>query len=75
MNIVTEKMRQAGSNMASALMDAQISKCMGELDGSRDWEQFVKGHGYKNIDLIELYLKEKIESVTAIYLAMCREKE
>ena len=70
---VTEEMREAGSQIASDLMDAQVSRCMGGLGGSKDWEEFESFHSGKNMDLIKQYVAGEIDSVTAIYIAMHRE--
>jgi hypothetical protein len=71
--LVTEEMREAGSEIASALMDAQVSSHMGGLGGSKDWEEFESSHSGKNMDLIKQYVADEIDSVTAIYIAMHRE--
>jgi len=59
---LTDAMIRAGNLMASSLYDASVCKCLGE-------------HNYTNppnLDIIERYLNEEIDSVTAIYLAMQR---
>ena len=71
--MVTEEMREAGSQMASDLMDAQISVHINGLGGSKDWEEFESSHSGKNMDLIRQYVNGEIDSVTAIYIAMHRE--
>lgn len=71
---VTEKMREAGSQIASALMQAQVAKCTGGLGGKKDWKKFESVHSGKNIDLIKQYINDDIDSVTAIYIAMRREE-
>ena len=71
--MVTEKMREAGSQIASDLIDAQVSNCMGGLGGSKEWEEFESSHSGKNMDLIKRYVNDEIDSVTAIYIAMHRE--
>ena len=71
--MVTEKMREAGSQIASDLIDAQVSNCMGGLGGSKVWEEFESSHSGKNMDLIKRYVNDEIDSVTAIYIAMHRE--
>ena len=70
---VTEEMREAGSQIASDLIDAQVCFRMGGLGGSKSWEEFKASHSGKNIDLIEQYVNDEIDSVTAIYIAMHRE--
>ena len=71
--MVTEEMREAGSQIASDLMDAQVSFCLGGLGGSKEWEEFESFHCGKNMDLIKQYANGEIDSVTAIYIAMHRE--
>ena len=71
--MVTEEMREAGSQIASDLMDAQVSFHMGGLGGSKEWEEFESFHCGKNMDLIKQYVNGEIDSVTAIYIAMHRE--
>ena len=71
MNPLPEAMRLAGEKIASTLMDAQISKCMNGLGGSKTWEEWID-EDIENKDLIVAYLEEKIVSVEAIFLAMQR---
>lgn len=71
MTQVTETMRIAGSNIASALIDAQVSKCMDGLGGSKTWDEWCQ-IDIPNRDLIVDCLEERIDSVTAIYIAMDR---
>ena len=71
--MVTEEMREAGSQIAADLMAAQVSFHMGGLGGSKDWEEFESFHSGKNMDLIKQYVNGEIDSVTAIYIAMHRE--
>lgn len=68
---VTPEMVKAGSDIASVLLDASIAKCMNGLGGSKTWEEFVEGD-VRNQDIVIDYLEDRIESVTAIYLAMER---
>lgn len=68
---VTPEMQKAGSEMASVLMDAGIAKCMDGLGGSRTWSDWL-AEDVPNRDLAIEYLDDKIDSVTAIYLAMDR---
>ena len=70
--MVTEKMREAGSQIASDLIDAEIAWNMNGLGGSKKWNEFVEGHSGKNFDLIMKHVDDKIDSVTAIYIAMNR---
>ena len=71
--MVTEEMREAGSQIASDLMDAQVSFCLGGLEGSKGWEEFESCHCGKNMDMVKQYVNGEIDSVTAIYIAMHRE--
>ncbi len=70
--MVTEKMREAGSQIASDLIDAEICYSMGGLGGSKNWGEFVAGYSGKNFDLIYRCVNGEIDSVTAIYIAMNR---
>ena len=70
--MVTEEMREAGSQIASDLMNAQVSFHVRGLGGSKDWDEFESFHGGKNMDLIKQYVNGEIDSVTAIYIAMHR---
>ena len=69
--IVTEEMRLAGENIANALICASVSKSMGGLGGSKTWE-YPNNFNDENLDLILQYLDNKIDSVTAIFIAMQR---
>lgn len=72
-NIPTDAMIKAGQDWASHATGAQIAKAMGELGSTkeqRDWQL----SNFKNIDLIQMYLNEEIDSVTGIYMAMERER-
>ena len=71
--MVTEEMREVGQQIAADLTDASISKEMGGLGGSKDWEEFKSSFNGKNLDLIKQYVEGEIDSVTAIYIAMHRE--
>lgn len=71
---VTEQMKKAGKNLASNLYDASISKAMGGLGGCKTLDEWLDEE-VPNRDIILLYLEEKIDSVTAIYMAMERAKE
>lgn len=72
-SIVTSQMREAGSKIASDLMDIQVMSCLAVPPGNLDWEEFKAHHGNKNMDIILKYFGGQIDSVTAIYLAMHRE--
>jgi hypothetical protein len=66
---VTKEMNEAGKAMASNLMTATVVKSFNGMGGSITWEDW----GQKDIpnkDIIQMYLDEVIDSVTAIYLAM-----
>lgn len=69
-----ENVVKAGENMASMLMDAQVSKCMDGLGGSKTWEEWL-GEDFENKDLVVRYLNEEINSIEAIYLAMQRAQD
>lgn len=73
--VVTKRMQEAGNEMASNLIDAQISKCMDGLGGCKSWKEFVD-QDIPNRDLIIKYLesKEDFDSVSAMYTAMERER-
>jgi hypothetical protein len=62
--LVTVTMSDAGSLFAAALYDASVSKA---LDGG-----IIDLEGLPHPDLIQDYLEGKINSVTAIYMAMER---
>lgn len=65
---VTEEMKKAGNDIASHLYDASISRALGgNLD---EW----LNEEVPNRDIILLYFEEKIDSVTAICMAMERAK-
>ena len=69
----TEHMIKAGQDWASHATDARVAKYMGELSstkGQREWQL----SNFKNVDLIEMYLNDEIDSVTGIYMAMERAK-
>lgn len=70
---VTDKMAEAGRQIASELMTAQVAYNMDGLGGSMYYEEWLE-KPTKNRDLIMQYLLDEIDSVTAIYLAMEREK-
>jgi hypothetical protein len=74
MNTPTEAMIKAGNDWASHATDAHIAKCMGELGSTkehRDWQL----SNFENVDLIQMYLNNEIDSVTGIYMAMERAKK
>lgn len=65
---VTEQMKQAGNEIASYLIDATIEKVVTHAFNIKKYED-------KYQQLILDYLDEKIDSVTAIYIAMNNERE
>ena len=71
---VTKEMREAGSNIASALCDASIAKSFDGLGGSKTWDEWLGEEEIPNRDIVLAYLEEEINSVTAIYITMEREK-
>ncbi len=73
-NKPTEVMSKAGNDWASHAIDASIAKSMGEL-GSTKEDRAWQLSNFKNIDLIESYLQNEIDSVTGIYMAMKRAEE
>lgn len=71
---VTDEMRRAGSKISSALISANVSYHIGGLGGSKTWEEWF-AEGVPNKDLVIAYVENRIDSVTAIYIAMHRAKE
>ncbi len=69
---VTDAMREAGEEIASLLMTAQVAKCMNGLGGSKTYGEWLETE-MKNKDLVIAYLNDEICSVEAIYIAMGRE--
>lgn len=59
---------EAGEQIASDLMDAQITKSMDTMGG----HVVKKISEYNNSDLVQKYLDNEIVSVEAIYVAMQR---
>jgi len=68
---VSTAMIQAGNDFASHAMTASIAKSMGELGSTTAHRQWQMDQ-CKNLDLIEAYLNDEIDSVTGIYVAMDR---
>lgn len=68
---VTPEMVKAGNDIASVLIDASVANSMNGLGGSTTWDEFVSRQTH-NRDIVIDYLENRIESVTAIYLAMER---
>ena len=69
--VVTNKMVEAGNVMASDLANWSISKALGGLGDSTLYEELSK-RDVVNKDLVIAYLDKKIDSVTAMYIAMER---
>lgn len=65
---VSEEMQLAGNEMAADLMSVTIAK----NDLGINWKDFVSEYKGDNLDLLEAYIAEEIDSVTAIYIAMER---
>ena len=61
-------MIKAGNDIASLLIDASIQKQMGGLGGGRAYS--ISNFPTKFQDIIQAFIDDKIDSVTAIYLAM-----
>ena len=69
--MLQKEMIEAGEQIASDLMDAQISKCMGIMGGHT-----IKNISeYSNSDLIKKCLDNEMASVEATYIAMKRVEE
>jgi len=68
----SEKMIEAGQQMASDLMTASVCWCGNGLGGSKSWREFIS-QPLANKDLIQRYINHEICSVEAIYIAMRRE--
>jgi hypothetical protein len=68
MELPTQKQIEAGNEVAADLYDATISKA---LDDITEVEENTK---YVYPDIVQMYLDEKIDTVTGIWLAMQREK-
>ena len=68
-NIPTSAMIEAGNKMANELWDANMDR----MSPSYSFQKIIKYSANK--DILTMYLSEKIDSVTAIYMAMERTKE
>lgn len=68
---VTLEMVEAGKRVASDIVGAQVAYSMDGLGGSKTWEQW-DAEPHPNRDLLIGYVEGRIDSVTAIYLAMER---
>lgn len=71
---VTEKMKEAGARIASDLVTATVVASMAGLGGCKSWKEFEQSHDGQNMDLIMRYVAHEIDAVTAIYIAMDRER-
>jgi len=69
--MLQENVIKAGQEIANDLMDAHVSKTMGNLGG----HVIRSVSDYNNSDLIQKYLDDEICSVEAIYLAMKRAED
>lgn len=63
----TQKMVEAGNEMASTLYDVSIDKSLSDVP--------VDTTPYDNADLLDMYLNGECDSVTVIYIAMERKRE
>ena len=72
METITDKMKQAGSDIAMHLTDACIRRTCAGLGGcpNLDMQDFPAEYH----DLIQAYLDDEIDSVSAIFIAMTRAK-
>lgn len=69
--MLQQEVINAGQQIASDLIDANITKSMGNMGG-----HIIKPISeYNNADLIQKYLDDEIVSVEAIYTAMKRAEE
>lgn len=68
---VTLEMSEAGRRVASDCVNAQVTRNMNGLGGSMTWEHWLRCE-HQNKDLLVAYAEGRIDSVTAIYLAMER---
>jgi hypothetical protein len=65
---VTQAMNTAGIEIANALVSASCRKSMGGLGDCKEFN--LSDYPMEYQDIIAQYLDEKIDSVTAIYIAM-----
>jgi hypothetical protein len=74
--MVTTQMREAGDKIAADLVDVSLIKSLGGLGGSRKWEEwYADNKDNPFLDLLVQVIDDKLDSVTAIYMAMERAKE
>lgn len=71
--VVTEAMVEAGKHISNELIIASVCKKTDGVGGGATWQEY-QNRGVPNFDLIESYVTDQIDSVTAIYLAMERAK-
>jgi hypothetical protein len=71
--IVTQEMIDAGDKVASDLITAYAVKSLNGRGGGPTINEWID-KDIPNKDLIQQYLDKTIDSVTAIYLAMHRER-
>ena len=69
MNLPTEEQIENGNVIASEIVDLGISKDMYPLGGCKKFDTSTS----KFKDILDLFFEDKIDSVTAIYLAMTNE--
>ena len=69
--VITDEMRDAGDQIASDLMDANLRSSMNGLGGSKN---FDVSDFPNNTDLIVKYLDGELTSIEAIYISMERVK-
>ena len=72
MDTVTKTMKTAGNEIAMHLIDASIRHTCGGLGGCKSFDINDFPSAYH--DLIQAYVANEIDSVTAIYVAMSRVK-
>ncbi len=65
---ISKKTIKLGHEVANELITANICKNMNGLGGGPTWETFKKSVKHKK--LCQLYLENKIDSITAIFMAM-----
>ena len=62
----TQKMIDAGNEVASEMFDASIQKALGGLGGCKQ----LKFSRFKHKKIVKLHIENKIDSVTGIFMAM-----
>lgn len=71
--VVTDAMREAGTEIASLCMDAIVQHSFGGLGGSTEFD--ISNFPSKYHRLIAKYVEHEITSVEVIYIAMTMAKE